>query len=513
MKKDHIDASMFPPAPRYYTQYEGKRCALPLLADDYGLYYNKKLFKAAGIKSPPKTMSELTADAKKLTVRDKSGKIKVAGFDPVIGFYENTPDRWIQQFGGKWLDSKGHSLIGKDPQWAKWAKWQKSLVDWYGYDKLVRFQAQPMDEFTPSQAFETGKLAMNFDGEWRVAFIHNEHPEPRLRNGADAGRRRPSGALRLGLHQRHDHRHPARREARDRGVGARQVPDDGRPSAGSALERPAERADDDELAALEGDHPGRALRDVPEDLRATRSRDTSPILASGQAYTNAVQHFFQQWQAGNGKDLAGGLEEARQAARRPGRTGQGRRRGAVSQGSIADAGAGTARAVPALRTRARRRADWRRRRLVLLLMSPWIVGFSVFFAYPLVMSAYLSFNHYDLLSPPRWVGWANYHYLLHVDPQTWVAVKNTISGWSLIAVPLQVLFAFGVATLLVRAKSGCGFFRTVFYLPALAPPVAATLGFVYILNPATGPVNILLAQGRDRGAALVPTRRNGRSRR
>ena len=54
--------------------------------------------------------------------------------------------------------------------------------------------------------------------------------------------------------------------------------------------------------------------------------------------------------------------------------------------------------------RARRRADWRRRRLVLLLMSPWIVGFSVFFGYPLVMSAYLSFNHYDLLSPPRWVG-------------------------------------------------------------------------------------------------------------
>ena len=44
-------------------------------------------------------------------------------------------------------------------------------------------------------------------------------------------------------------------------------------------------------------------------------------------------------------------------------------------------------------------------------MSPWIVGFSVFFGYPLVMSAYLSFNHYDLLSPPRWVGLANYRYL------------------------------------------------------------------------------------------------------
>jgi multiple sugar transport system permease protein len=124
-------------------------------------------------------------------------------------------------------------------------------------------------------------------------------------------------------------------------------------------------------------------------------------------------------------------------------------------------------------------------------MSPWLVGFSVFFGYPLVMSVYLSFTHYDLLSSPRWVGTANYRYMLHVDPQFWTAVRNTL--WIIaFAVPLQVLFAFGIAAMLVRARAGAGFFRTVFYLPALAPPVAATLGFVYLLNPATGPVNTLL---------------------
>ena len=143
------------------------------------------------------------------------------------------------------------------------------------------------------------------------------------------------------------------------------------------------------------------------------------------------------------------------------------------------------------RRQARRRAAWRRRRLVLLLMSPWIVGFSVFFGYPLVMSAYLSFNHYDLLSPPRWVGLANYRYLFTVDPQVWTAVKNTL--WLIVVmVPLQVIFAFGIAMVLARARRGVGVFRTIFYLPALAPPVAATLGFVFILNPATGPVNTIL---------------------
>jgi multiple sugar transport system permease protein len=151
-------------------------------------------------------------------------------------------------------------------------------------------------------------------------------------------------------------------------------------------------------------------------------------------------------------------------------------------------------AVPTIapaRRPGRRKAEWRRRRFVLLLMSPWILGFSVFFGYPLVMSVYLSFNHYDLLSPPRWVGFANYHYLFHLDPQFSAAWHNTL--W-LIAfmVPAQVLFAFGIALMVARARSGVGFFRTVFYLPALAPPVAATLGFVFLLNPSTGPVNTVL---------------------
>jgi multiple sugar transport system permease protein len=143
------------------------------------------------------------------------------------------------------------------------------------------------------------------------------------------------------------------------------------------------------------------------------------------------------------------------------------------------------------RRRARRRAAWRRRRLVLLLMAPWLIGFSAFFGYPLVMSVYLSFTHYDLLSSPKWIGWANYKYLFTSDPQVGPAVKNTL--WLIgIMVPLQVLFAFGVALMLARAKRGVGFFRTIFYLPALAPPVAATMAFVYLLNPATGPVNTIL---------------------
>ena len=71
LKKDHINVNIFPATSRYYTQYKGTRCALPLLVDSTGLYYNKTLFKKAGITRPPRTLSELSADAKKLTVRNK----------------------------------------------------------------------------------------------------------------------------------------------------------------------------------------------------------------------------------------------------------------------------------------------------------------------------------------------------------------------------------------------------------------------------------------------------------
>jgi multiple sugar transport system substrate-binding protein len=178
LKKDKIDLTQFPKPSLYYTQYKGKRCALPLLADSYGLYYNKTLLKKAGLTRPPKTMSELTAYAKKLTKRGNGGSIKVAGFDPFWGFYSNFNDmsNFAPSFGAKYLNDKGKAVLSQRFAWSKLLRWQKKLVDWYGYDKLVRFQAGLGDEFSASNAFEVGKVAMILDGEWRVAFIKDEHP-------------------------------------------------------------------------------------------------------------------------------------------------------------------------------------------------------------------------------------------------------------------------------------------------------------------------------------------------
>ncbi|MEU1281152.1 sugar ABC transporter permease [Streptomyces sp. NPDC005805] len=141
---------------------------------------------------------------------------------------------------------------------------------------------------------------------------------------------------------------------------------------------------------------------------------------------------------------------------------------------------------PGLRAR-RRRSALR----TLAFLSPWLIGFAVFFAYPLLSTVYFSFMKYDGFAPPAWVGLKNWEYVLTDYPFFWPALRNTL--WLVaVMVSLRVLFGLGVGLLVTRIKSGAGLFRTLFYLPCLAPPVAATMSFVFLLNPGTGPVNTIL---------------------
>ena len=107
LKRDKINMSIFPATTRYYTQYGGTRCALPLLADAYGFYYNKQLFKKAGLTRPPRTLEELTAYAKKLTTRKADGSLDVVGYDPFIGFYQNSIGAYQPLVGAKYFDAAG----------------------------------------------------------------------------------------------------------------------------------------------------------------------------------------------------------------------------------------------------------------------------------------------------------------------------------------------------------------------------------------------------------------------
>ncbi|GAB3032709.1 extracellular solute-binding protein [Parafrigoribacterium mesophilum] len=175
IKRDGIDMSQLTDVAKSYTSFNGKQCAMPMLADVYGLYYNTDLLAAAGITTPPKTLSELTDMAIKLTTYNADGSIKTLGFNPIIGSYENTPVHYGPAAGAKWIDGDKSAI--NSPQWKELMTWQKDFVDRIGYDKLQAFTAGLGDEWSADNAFQSGQVAMAMDGEWRVAFLADQKPD------------------------------------------------------------------------------------------------------------------------------------------------------------------------------------------------------------------------------------------------------------------------------------------------------------------------------------------------
>ncbi|MEU8818016.1 ABC transporter substrate-binding protein [Actinoplanes sp. NPDC048796] len=174
--RDKVDLAKLNATTRSYTEFQGKRCAMPFLADAYGMFYNKDLFAKAGLDGPPKTLDELTAYAKKLTVKNPDGSLKTVGFLPLYDFYENAAAHLAPAVGAKWLTDDGKSAVGTDPAWKTLLTWQKSLVDWYGYDKLTKFRAGLGDEYSADNAFQKGQVAINIDAEYRLAFVKDQAP-------------------------------------------------------------------------------------------------------------------------------------------------------------------------------------------------------------------------------------------------------------------------------------------------------------------------------------------------
>jgi multiple sugar transport system substrate-binding protein len=279
-----------------------------MLADVYGLYYNEALFAAANLPGPPKTPEELAEYARLLTVRNPDGSLAVVGFNPLLGFYENDLGPFGHMFGADWLDRSGRAAVASDPRWAAMLRWVRELVEWYGYEELVRFGDSVGGEFSAANAFASGRAAMMLDGEWRVAFLAADAPElaygtAPLPVAADAPERYGSGFISgtvLGIPAAAAHKPDAwslvRYLTTDPGAltalsnGLRNVP-----STRAALRSP-------DL------NPDRRFATFLEIFAHPRSRSLS-IAASGAGYQELFIAFAKQWQAGLIGDLPAGLAE------------------------------------------------------------------------------------------------------------------------------------------------------------------------------------------------------------
>ncbi|MER5892205.1 ABC transporter substrate-binding protein [Streptomyces sp. NPDC001876] len=309
IEKSKLDLEKtFPEVLLDYTQFEGKRCALPLLADAYGLYYNKDAFEKAGVTAPPKTMSELAAVAKKLTV-SKGDSYEQLGFMPTYHGYETVADHYLSSWDHTYFDADGKSNIAKDPAFAEMLTYQKKLVeDLGGYAKLEKYRGTFGDEWGAKHPFHTGQVAMQLDGEWRlgmatdakVPFEIGVAPMPVADDEADSyGKGFLSGTI-MGIAPASKKQNAAWELVKfmtsdtqavvDFANGIRNVP-----STFAALKSPG----------LKLDPRFKTFLDIAQHPKS----NTPDGAVNGSTYQQTIQDFGFQYEKGAVKDLKAGLEK------------------------------------------------------------------------------------------------------------------------------------------------------------------------------------------------------------
>ncbi len=116
--------------------------------------------------------------------------------------------------------------------------------------------------------------------------------------------------------------------------------------------------------------------------------------------------------------------------------------------------------------------------------------FLIFTCYPVFRAFYLSFTSYDILTPAKWTGLANYKRLFH-DELFFVTLKNVFS-YVLIFVPCMIMLSLTVAMALNRIRHAATAFRVIYYIPGLTSSIAAATVWMWLLNPEYGIVNQIL---------------------
>jgi len=133
-----------------------------------------------------------------------------------------------------------------------------------------------------------------------------------------------------------------------------------------------------------------------------------------------------------------------------------------------------------------------------LFLLPWLIGFFGLFLGPGLASLGFSFTQYDVLSPPKFIGFANYVKMFTEDDLFWPSLGRTFY-YAALGVPLGVFSSMCLAIMLNTKLRGITVFRTLFFMPSLVPLVASAVLWVWLLNADFGIVN----QGL-RGIGLDP---------
>ncbi|MBI2995372.1 MAG: ABC transporter substrate-binding protein [Candidatus Melainabacteria bacterium] len=174
-KENRINEKIFISAYWKMLNLYGHTWALPTTPTATALYWNKNLFKKAGLnpEMPPKTLKELEEYSSKLTIKNKKGQIKQIGFLPswpswAFGFYGIL-------FGGSWVNNGSRdvacNISANNPKNIEGWNWACGFIKRLGSKNIQLFQEEFGNIQGPNNPFYTEKIALEINGTWEGNFI------------------------------------------------------------------------------------------------------------------------------------------------------------------------------------------------------------------------------------------------------------------------------------------------------------------------------------------------------
>lgn len=134
-------------------------------------------------------------------------------------------------------------------------------------------------------------------------------------------------------------------------------------------------------------------------------------------------------------------------------------------------------------------------------IMPWLIGFLLWRAWPMLDSLYLAFTDYRLLNSPTFTGLDNIRTLLD-DEQFWKSLRVTLL-YVVGTVPIGTTIAMGAAMLLAQKLKGVNFWRTIYFMPSVVAGVTVAVMWSFIFNPKFGLLNIILEWFGVKGPAWL----------
>lgn len=124
-------------------------------------------------------------------------------------------------------------------------------------------------------------------------------------------------------------------------------------------------------------------------------------------------------------------------------------------------------------------------------LLPWLIGAVVFTMGPMILALIMSFAEWDIIAPAKWRGLDNFREALGTDPTFWKSLKIT-AVYTIFSVGLGLCGSLGLALLLNQKVRGVALYRTLYYIPTITSAVASSLIWMRVFNPEKGLLNLVL---------------------